>query len=120
MGRLTFWETWPGGLRGGLGGDDRGSQKDGQRVLCVDGDVSNEEHIMSDGVGEGGRQEDVTADGKRGREADDSIDEDKVRKRGRKGTSEDEESFVPLKELKKPPGWSAWEEKREQKQEQKR
>ena len=47
MGRLTFWETLPGGLKGGVGGDDRGSRKDSQmpprKPLYVDGDTSNEE-----------------------------------------------------------------------------
>ena len=140
MGRLTFWETWPGGLRGGLGGDDRGSRKDGQKpsrkALYVDGDTSNEEqpdevdvkgaetsnagnekaiYVRSEGtLYEGRRHEDDSADGKRGREADNSFDENKVRKRRRNDSSEDEESFIPLKELKRPPGWSAWEEKREQ------
>ena len=27
-GRPTAWEIWPGGLRGGLGGDDEGSKKE--------------------------------------------------------------------------------------------
>ena len=31
MGRLTAWETWPGGLRGGLGEDDGRSQKEGDK-----------------------------------------------------------------------------------------
>ena len=56
MGRLTFWDTWPGGLRGGLGEDDRGSQKEGEKpisnakILCVEVDVSNEEQAIPDGV----------------------------------------------------------------------
>ena len=34
MSRLTSWETWPGGLKGGTGEDDRGSQKEGKKKTC--------------------------------------------------------------------------------------
>ena len=51
MGRLTSWETWPGGLRGGLGGDEEGSEKEGKQKTsktklacpCDDGHAEEED-----------------------------------------------------------------------------
>ena len=66
MGRLTFWETWPGGLKGGLGGDDRGSRKDGQKpsrkALYVDGDTSSSNEEQPDEVDVKGAETLATSD----------------------------------------------------------
>ena len=117
MGRLTFWDTWPGGLRGGLG-EDEASQEKTQRSPTVTKVRQNLAGSLLVNIttmiifilhfqGNNGQDGVLRSRGGAG-------DENKSGKRGRNNSSEDEESFIPVKELKRPPGWSAWEEKQQQ------